>query len=83
MLFMFGVSNHLHSVSNHLPYTRVTFINQYLPKEQAKLNFKTSLLMPTNELSMAKTMNHCSSASSYEVGIKNVESVSNHLPLPK
>ena len=39
--------------------------------------------MPTNELSMAKTMNHCSGASSFEVGIKNVKSVSNHLPLPK
>ena len=38
--------------------------------------------MLTNELGMVKTMSHCSGATSFEVGIENVKSVSNHLPLP-
>ena len=63
-------------------YTWVTFFNRYLSKEQAKFNFETTLLMLTNELSMVKTMNHCSGATSFEVEIENVKSVSNHLPLP-
>ena len=53
-----------------------------MSKEQAKLNFESTLLMLTNELSMVKTMSHCSGATSFEVEIENVKSVSNHLPLP-
>ena len=60
----------------------MTFFNRYLSKEQAKLNFKTTLLILKNELSMVKTMSHCSGATSFEVGIENVKSVSYHLPLP-
>ena len=51
----------------------MTFFNRYLSKEQAKFNFETTLLMLTNELSMVKTMNHCSGATSFEVEIENVK----------
>ena len=51
----------------------MTFFNRYLSKEQAKLNFETTLLMLTNELSTVKTMSHCSDATSFEVGIENVK----------
>ena len=54
-----------------------------MSKERAKLNFETTLLMLTNELSMVKTMSHCSGSTSFGMGIENVKSVSNHLPLPR